>query len=227
MKPIVLESIPVHFDVDAIAKRLHVRAGRGLDELRRIALEAESVVRPKAMYGEAFIESRTEESVSAEGITLTSRALKVNLEPAHRFFPYVATCGVEADEWSKGFDDLLSHFYADALCEAALLVARVAMEEDLAAHFRPGHTSAMNPGSLIDWPITQQGPLFRLLGDPLAAIGVHLTDGFMMVPVKSVSGIRYPTQTTFENCMLCAREGCPGRRAEFEKDKYEREYAQH
>jgi len=38
----------------------------------------------------------------------------------------------------------------------------------------------MNPGSLEDWPLTEQRVLFALLGDPQAAIGVRLTDSLLM-----------------------------------------------
>lgn len=225
MQTFVLDSIPCAFDVDALAKRLRLREGRGREDLERLAQEGAALARPRAMYGVAYIEARGDDWVASDGVKLTSRALRVNLDPVHRFFPFVATCGVEVDAWAQGFDDLLLRFYADALCEEALRVARKAMGEDLVARIQPGHTSDMNPGSLIDWPIHQQRPLFALLGDTKGLLGVRLTDGFMMVPIKSVSGIRYPTETNFENCMLCSREGCPGRHAPYDKDKYEREYA--
>ena len=42
---------------------------------------------------------------------------------------------------------------------------------------------------MADWPIEEQQPLFRLLGDTERAVGVRLTDSMLMVPTKSVSGI--------------------------------------
>jgi hypothetical protein len=38
-----------------------------------------------------------------------------------------------------------------------------------------------------------------------------------MLPTKSVSGIFFPTETSYENCQLCPRENCPNRRAEYNK----------
>jgi hypothetical protein len=75
----------------------------------------------------------------------------------------------------------------------------------------------MNPGSgdARLWPIGQQRPLFELLGDVEAAIGVRLTPSFLMVPNKSVSGILFPTEVRFESCQLCTRENCPRRRAPY------------
>ena len=82
----------------------------------------------------------------------------------------------------------------------------------------------MNPGSLEDWPIQQQTQVFELLGDPLRDVGVRLTDSFLMVPIKSVSGIRYPTETSFESCQLCPREKCTGRRAPYDPELWRKRY---
>ena len=47
-------------------------------------------------------------------------------------------------------------------------------------------------------------------------MGVRLTDSFLMVPNKSVSGIFFPAEVTFTSCQLCQRGVCPGRRAPFD-----------
>ena len=49
-------------------------------------------------------------------------------------------------------------------------------------------------------------------------IGVELTNSFLMVPSKSVSGIYFPTEIKFESCKLCPGEGCPGRQAPYDKN---------
>ena len=84
--------------------------------------------------------------------------------------------------------------------------------------YRPGQMSHMNPGSLADWPLTQQKELFSILGNVEAAIGVTLTDGMAMVPTKSTSGIYFATEIRFESCQLCPNEGCIGRRAPYDPD---------
>ena len=77
----------------------------------------------------------------------------------------------------------------------------------------------MHPGSgdVDVWPIEQQSELFFLLGDVYSAIGVELTESYLMLPTKSVSGIRFPTQKDFQSCMLCHRENCPERSAQFDQ----------
>ena len=61
----------------------------------------------------------------------------------------------------------------------------------------------------------QQRQLFQLLGDVESSIGVRLTDSFLMIPNKTVSGILFPTEVPFYSCQLCTREACPRRRAEY------------
>jgi hypothetical protein len=82
----------------------------------------------------------------------------------------------------------------------------------------------MAPGSLVDWPLAQQRPLFQLLGNAEVAVGVHLTESCLMVPNKSISGLRFPTETSFESCQLCPRPDCPNRRARYDAELFERKY---
>jgi hypothetical protein len=84
--------------------------------------------------------------------------------------------------------------------------------------------SRMNPGSLPDWPLSEQKQLFTLLGEGPQSIGIRLTDSFLMLPIKSVSGIWFPSEATYENCQLCPREQCPGRRAPYDRGLYDKKY---
>jgi len=206
-------------------KKLRVNQGSSAAKaLQRIASDAQAIAKPKAIYKVAFIESKGEDHVVVDGITLTSRVLRVNLEQAHRVFPYVATCGTELDEWSSSINDSLQSYWADTIKEMALRSAREALVEHLKNRFRPGRLSRMNPGSLPDWPLREQRRLFALLGNPEETIGVQLTQSLIMIPLKSVSGIWFPTEVDFASCQLCPREQCPGRRAAYDETLYDRKY---
>ena len=225
MDAVVLDDIPFRIDLGLLMKKLRVREGHTYtDNVKRLADEAQAIARPKALYKVAYIESRDDKAVVIDGITMNSRVLRVNLEQAHRVFPYVVTCGMELQEWADSIDDVLRRFWAETINEMALRVAIQVLNKHLAERYRPGRTSAMSPGSLGEWPIQAQRPLFALLGDPKGAIGVRLTDSLLMIPTKSVSGIRFPTEESFESCQLCPREGCPGRRAPYDKDLYDKKY---
>lgn len=221
----ILDQIPFEPDLPALMKRLRIRPGSGgAADLDILLAEAKAIARPKAYYLDAPVEERGQDFVIIGGTRFDSRVLTVNLEQAWRVYPFLATCGVEMEEWSHGIDDLVYRFWADVIKEAALFSALKAFESHLQDHYVPGHTATMSPGSLPDWPMAQQPVLFGLLGDTLSLIGVHLTESYLMVPTKSVSGIRFPLEATFESCQLCPRQGCPGRRAPYDEALYERKY---
>ena len=187
--------------------------------------EAQGIARPKALYRPVFIEERTEEAVMVEGRWFHSRVLTVNLHQAHRIFPYVATCGPELDEWAKGQKDILKAFWAEAIKESALQKAIKAVGIHTEEHFHPGRMAHQNPGSLEDFPLTEQEALFALLGDTQETIGVTLLPSLVMSPTHSVSGIIFPTSEDFQSCLLCPRKNCPGRRAPHDPTLYDRKYA--
>ncbi len=227
MDSFVLDNIPFQIDTGQLYKNLRIKEGSELvARLNHLVDKAQAIGRPKASYKVAFIESRGDDQVIIDGVMLTSRVLRVNLEKAHRVFPFVATCGIELEEWSVSIDDMLERYWADVIKEMALRVALKHLNEHLIDHFQPGKISRMNPGSLPDWPLPEQQQLFALLGGGPASIGVKLTDSFLMIPIKSVSGIWFPTEESFESCLLCPREKCPGRRAPYDSDLYDRKYRQ-
>ena len=223
MDTVVLEDIRFQPDIEGLKKKLRVRdEGGWTDRFARLVHEAETIARPRAMYGVAYVDSRSEGSVVVDGIRFDSRVLRVNLEEAHRVFPFLATCGSELHEWAAAQDDVLQRYYADEIAEAALRQAFGALREYLKERYRLGRTSTMSPGSLPDWPIQAQRPLFTLFGDTEQILGVRLTDSLLMVPSKSVSGIRFPMEQTFASCQLCPREGCPSRQAAYDPALHEK-----
>jgi hypothetical protein len=224
----VLDKIPFAPDMAALGKALHVpETGEYADALAHLVAGARAVARPKAVYGEAYVEERGEASVVVDGVEFASRVLTVNLEGVHRVFPYVATCGRELMQWADAIDDVLENYWADQVMVFALRAAIAAVNEAIAADFAPGRTSSMNPGSLEDWPLTQQHNLMELLGDPEKSIGVELTASCLMIPVKSISGIAFPAETGWENCRLCLQPDCPGRRAPHDPALRDAKYGRH
>jgi hypothetical protein len=230
----VLDTIPFSVDRTALAERLGllsrtVGVPPGGDtmsaELDQLAAEAEKVARPKALYRPGFVGERGETRTVVDGVAFTSRVLAVNVASVHRVFPFVATCGTEIAEWGAGLGDPMAAFWADAIAEFAVLAAMDALVRHLQSVHGIAKGACMNPGSLPDWPLSEQEPLFRFLGDVEGRIGVRLTESLLMLPTKSVSGIRFPTEVTFESCMLCPRGACPNRRAVHDPGLAERRYS--
>ena len=225
MEPVIINHIPFRIDLEGLKKNLHCKEGSPLlKDLLSLVEEAEGIGRPKALYKMAFIDEKGEDYVGVEGVKLKSRILRVNLEKVQRVFPYLVTCGVELESWANQISDILKRFWADTIREMAMRFAHALMEEHLTGLYKPGKLSRMSPGSLADWPIQEQRPLFKILGNTEQMIGVHLTESLLMIPTKSVSGIRFPTEESFESCQLCPREECPNRRAPQDPNLYDRKY---
>ncbi|HOJ10936.1 MAG TPA: vitamin B12 dependent methionine synthase [Clostridiales bacterium] len=214
----LLDNIKVEISNEELFKSLKIDMEDDIaPEVLGLFEEAWKTARPKAVYGAAYIEDRGRNWVVINGIRFTSRILSVNLKDAHRVFPYVVTCGRELYEWAMSINGPLERYWADTICEIFLRKAFKTMSEDFIKKFNPGKTATMNPGSLEDWPISEQKPLFSLIGDDnIKTAGIELTESFLMIPVKSMSGIKFLTEYKYENCMLCPRERCPGRRAEYD-----------
>ena len=222
----VLDDIPFEIDTDALLASLRIEPGGERAAAIVEAVEAvRPVVRPKAVCDVRYIEGRGDDTVDVgDGVTFTSRVLRVNLDGTQRVFPFIATCGTEVAERAAGCDDLLVKYALDTLMEQALRAASRHAVETIKQTYSLGATSTMNPGSLPDWPMEQQRQLFAVFGDVKELIGVELTDSFLMVPIKSVSGLLFPTEIRFESCQLCPREKCPGRRATYDPQLLEKRY---
>lgn len=225
MEQRILENITFKVDRRKLFETYHIEEGS--DDSKRIdqlIIEAEKIAKPKAIYKLSTIDEKTENTVFIDKMKFTSRVLRVNLDEVHRAFPFIVTCGMELEEWSLKITEMMEQFWVDSMKEQAVLQAYQAVQNELENRYHLGITSTMNPGSLEDWPVKEQVPLFSLFGDPKKLIGVTLTDSFLMVPIKSVSGIIFPTNGQFESCQLCPRKNCPGRRAPFDPGLGESKY---
>jgi hypothetical protein len=163
--PIVLDSIPFHIDDQETANLLGPAADDGAmeGELGALINQAREISRPKAVYRPCYVEDRDGDRTTIEGVAFESRVLAVNLKDAHRVFPYVATCGGELALWAASVTDPLARFWADGICELAVRAAGRHLIEHLRSGYGLAKAASMNPGSLQDWPLTQQTPLFRLI----------------------------------------------------------------
>jgi len=220
----IIDHIPVDLSVEQVLRHLGLdKDGKYAGDIQELLEMVQSVVLPKAIYDVCYIDQKDENSVDIRGIKFTSRVLRVNLEEVQRVFPYIATCGTEVESIDVPSDDLMRKFVLDTIKQMALGNAIKHLWKHIDREHSPGKMSAMAPGSLEDWPISEQKQLFSIFGDVESLIGVKLTDSFLMLPLKSISGICFPTELTFESCQLCPRERCPGRRAAYDeklKEKY-------
>ena len=209
----ILGPIRVELDVDTVQKKLHAPARRDVDAMVAQAL---SLAQPRAAFAAAYIDEKGEEEVVVSGRRFRSRVLRKNLDDVGRVFPVVLTVGPQLEQAADS-SDMLARYYLDAIANLILTEARQHLIRHLGKRFGVEKLSWMSPGSLQDWPLEQQRPLFELLPGVEDRLGVRLTDSCLMLPRKSVSGIYFPSESSFFSCRLCPRERCESRKARYDE----------
>jgi len=217
-----LENIPVTATLEHALDRLCIEEAEDIELISGLFATAKELARPKALYREAYVEEISGGQVRVSGCDFQSDVLAMNLKDVHRVFAYVCTCGTEVDDWSHQEKDYIVSLWLDMIKEMFLYEANLFLTEYIKKAYRFEKLSSVNPGSgnLENWPIAQQTQLFALIGDVTAEIGVRLSDSYLMTPIKSTSGLLFPSETDFVNCALCSRENCSGRRAAFDAELY-------
>jgi hypothetical protein len=221
---IVLTDVPFDLDETSILQTVRIETDSpDAKTIRELIEKAQGIARPKALYRQAFIEAKGDDTVTVDGVTFTSRMLRANLVKAERVFPFVATCGHEMDAVALPPGDFLVEYWWDAIKASLLEDAIKALDDHIKERFALEKIASMSPGAAdVDvWLIEEQRPLFSLLGDVQGQIGVELTESCLMKPNKTVSGVCFPTEVDFRSCQVCRRTDCPGRTAPFDPHLWE------
>jgi hypothetical protein len=216
--------IPARLDIDAVIKRLRLRDGKTRMEqmARELAEKALAAARPKAVYRVSRARVIDRGTVEIDGVRFTSRALSKCLEGQPTVYPLIATAGQELDELPVERGDLMRQYTMDTIKMLILFSASEYLTDYIKEKHELGGVAALNPGEFDDFPISQQKPLFSLFSDAAVQIGVSLTSGGAIKPTKSRSGILFPNETGFLSCRLCTFLKCPGRRAAYDPEEFEK-----
>ncbi|HDZ26639.1 hypothetical protein LCGC14_0885790 [marine sediment metagenome] len=214
-----LEKITLNLIPEKVIKQLHLNKNKDALSIVKELLEiAESLIQLKVFFKVSYISKKGEGIVEIDGQTFSSRVLRKNLDDVERVFPYIITIGKALEDKACSFGDLLKQYCLENIGDMALRSAKQYLVKHLQKQFGLEKLSSMSPGSLPDWPVTEQRPLFSLIGNTEDQIGVRLTDYMLMIPRKSISGILFPTEVTFFSCQLCPRERCPARKAIYDEN---------
>lgn len=221
-----IEHIDLKINQNKLLKQLRLdKDSDNGQELISLINEAESIACPKIIHQKFLIQNRTDQSITINNITFRSRVVSVNLEQSESVIAYVVTCGMELQDWSDQLDDYVHIYWADAIKEHALFAAIRQLNQSIFETYHPQKTSTLAPGSVIDWPITEQKKLFNMMNIPDPDFEVRLTESSLMIPNKSISGFQYETDDGFISCQLCAKEKCQNRRAAYDESLYQSRYA--
>ena len=145
---------------------------------------------PQNVYGiwDCQIDSS---EVTLGGMTVHSRDLAQHLESCRRVVLLAATLGAEADTLIRRFSvqDMEKAVIAQAVCAAMIEAYCDTIESELAQKpefdgLRP--TSRFSPG-YGDFDIARQKDILGILNS--GRIGLTLTEGYMLIPSKSVTAI--------------------------------------
>lgn len=223
----VLDSIPFRLNAAELAKRVYLAEEDG--ELRRswesLVERVNAIGRPRAVYRDCTVDAVTADTVTVAGVTLKSRVLAAQLGGRRRLFACCATCGRETAELEESLDPL-EQFWLEELRMELLRHASAALRREIMSRFGIPRLAGMAPGSgdAGVWPLQEQTKLFDgIFGGRIPElIGVELTDSLLMVPCKSTSGVLFAAEHDFATCRLCRRENCPGRRAPFDPEQWNR-----
>ena len=215
-----IEFVSAALDPVEIAGRLRPGSDRaGSADLEGLVTLAQGLIHFRGAYDAAFVGTRGERTVDIAGVTFISPVLRENLEKVNKVFPFIITIGPDLERAATAQGDLLKQYYLEEIANLALEQGAAWLARHLESRFGVTGLASLSPGSLEDWPITEQPKLFSIFGDTERLIGVRLTDSMLMIPRKSISGIFFPSEEGFVACQLCERERCPGRKAPFKPDK--------
>ncbi|MFH2041564.1 MAG: vitamin B12 dependent-methionine synthase activation domain-containing protein [Acidobacteriota bacterium] len=215
----VIENIPIRMKPADIRKKMRLPekyAERG--EVDRFVAEVLPLLQPRAVYELEEITHKNDLGIQVGRILFNSRVLARNVRDAERVFPFILTIGDRLEKKAAEEDDLLCQYVLEGIGDLALHAVDRYVKETVCRMHGITRLSSMSPGSLSDWPIEEQKPLFSLLKQGSGVIGVRLTDNLLMLPRKSLSGIYFSTKREFFSCRLCPRENCPGRLAPYDDE---------
>ncbi len=220
----ILVKIPFRLDPERLMAQAHVESGSNdAADMHALIELAQEIGRPKAAYAPRFIRERDGDGIRIENVWFRSRMLAHNLKNAEQVFPHISTCGHELDRDFPGKGDMLKEFWWDLIKSHLLEAADKHLKNMIQHRFRLHKTVTMHPGSGNTgvWPIEQQKELFSLLGGAGEALGVRLTDSFLMIPNKTTSGLLFETEKVFHSCEVCHRANCISRQVPFNKQLWE------
>ena len=220
---VVLDELRIKINKNDLINKLFIKS-KDEQEFSKVLNQVQNIAKPKALFKHFIIKSKSKDYVIIENIKFCSKILTVNLKDIYKVFPYLATVGLEVEKWSEQIDDFLIKYWVEIIKEEILYHTEKELFRKIDSENNLDKAAHMNPGSLEDWPISEQKKLFALLGDRVSSIGITLTESMLMYPIKSISGIRFPTKSNYENCQLCKKLNCPSRRVPYKPNLLEEKY---
>lgn len=199
MSPIqIADPLPVTVPRPMVLMRLGYRRVAQVPEKTGLLIDeimetGRALLQPRAIHG-TFDAATPEPGVSLIAGTLRARSLSLHerLLGCRRAVLFAATIGPETDAWIRDLMDkgeMTRGLLADAFASSAAIALGLEVEK-IAARVLAGEglapTRRHAPG-YGDWALSDQAPLCGLVAG--GRIGITLTEEFLMIPAKSISGV--------------------------------------
>lgn len=191
--------------------------------LKELIEEARKIAKPKALFKKCTINEKGDDFVVIDSEKFFSKVISTNLQNELIAFPYIVTCGNELQEWCNLKKDQFINKLSEFISQTILIQIHKELQTRIENEFNCGRLARVNPGSTIDWNISELGKIFNLLNDPTELIGVSLGNNFYMAPSKTYSGIYFHNEDEYKNCFMCPGD-CPLREVPYDKDYYNRKF---
>ena len=215
------KEIPVELNETVLQDRLKLRERlRSSKDFQWAVEQARNLIHPRGIVGIAHVSSKNETTLKIDTEIFTSKILRVNLDSCDEVYPFLVTIGQELENLAAQQTSLTKKFFLEIIGDFSLTNAMWYIESKIKENNSLKRISSMSPGSLENWGIKQQIPLFKLFNKEAEQLGVNLTPSMLMKPRKSLSGIAFQTTKSFISCQLCPRDRCPGRRAKYSPEKF-------
>ena len=224
----VIRDIKVFIDRQKVYRHLGLQEDTEPNQRLSAAIDrqmerAYELIEPLACYSILPITGIKDSNIFIGSYTLKSSILTKILSNCQHIAIFVKTIGDKLERKTAQLSNkgsTLEAYVLDAIGSAALAeVTDPLIDKIRAIAVADGNkiTSSFSPGQ-IDWNNIQQKTIFNLID--AQSIGIRLTDTFMMIPAKSVSGIfgigkLKIGQDRITPCRFCNKQNCPDRREPF------------
>ncbi|MBA7506774.1 hypothetical protein ES706_05481 [subsurface metagenome] len=223
----IMRDINVFVDRQMVYRYLGLRKNTEPNQQLSAAIDKQmekvyELVEPLAGYSILPITGIEDSNIFIGSSTLKSSVLAKVLSNCHHIAIFLITIGDKLERKTtqlsnEGF--MLEAYVLDAIGSVALVKATNLLTDKIRTIAAGDNkiTSVFCPGQ-TDWDITQQETIFNIID--AHSIGVKLTDKFLMIPLKSLSGVSgigklENGQDKIKPCRFCDRENCPGRKEPF------------
>jgi hypothetical protein len=181
--------------------------------------EAQGLIQPSHSFVvRKVLDAEISRTFIEGAVVFTSNVITSILSRCHEVAIFTATVGAGLEERVSqlmGKGEMLKAVVLDAVGSAAIEKVACELEENVRKKAMTGGAEISrrySPG-YCDWDIKEQKLLFDTLNGDSA--GVELTEGYLMMPQKSISGvigISFDQTITVSTCLSCSNKDCEGRR---------------